>query len=83
MRIIPPPVCSHDHTTCPEDITTIKCAYCGESLYQSPVEETEEELASLASDHTWQMFRRIYSNCGVHDALLWWKQTMEKGGYVL
>ena len=50
---------------------------------EEPQEVTEEELASAASEHTWQMFRRIYSNCGVHDALLWWKQTMEKGGYVL
>ena len=50
---------------------------------QEPRELTEEELASRVSEHTWQMFERIYSNCGVHDALLWWKQTMEKGGYVL
>ena len=28
--------CNHDHATCPGDIKTIKCAYCGESLYQKP-----------------------------------------------
>jgi len=38
------PECNHDHATCPGDIKTIKCAYCGESLYQKPkkIEKLEE-----------------------------------------
>ena len=36
IRLVEKPECNHDHATCPGDIKTIKCAYCGESLYQKP-----------------------------------------------
>ena len=28
--------CLHEHATCPKDIRSIKCAYCGKSLYIKP-----------------------------------------------
>lgn len=43
----------------------------------------EEELASKVSDSTWQMFERIFDRDGMGEALKWWKETMEEGGYVL
>jgi len=44
IRLVEKPECNHDHATCPGDIKTIKCAYCGESLYQKPkkIEKLEE-----------------------------------------
>jgi len=27
--------CHHEHLSCPGDITTLKCAYCSKSMYQT------------------------------------------------
>jgi len=34
--------CLHEHMTCPGDITTIICAYCGKNMYQLLKDSKEE-----------------------------------------
>lgn len=36
--------CLHEHLTCPGDITTIKCAYCGKTMYKQEPEKWEKEF---------------------------------------
>jgi hypothetical protein len=36
--------CLHEHLTCPGDITTVKCAYCGKSMYKQESDKWEKEL---------------------------------------
>lgn len=41
--------CDHDHLCCPGDIKTVRCAYCGKSMYHEPQEELEVEELNLSN----------------------------------
>ena len=45
--------CLHDHLCCPGDIRTVRCAYCGKSMYQEP-EESREWLPKENGFTTWE-----------------------------
>lgn len=39
--------CLHDHLCCPGDIKTVRCAYCGKSMYQEPKAEHTEQVLDM------------------------------------
>jgi hypothetical protein len=54
-------VCDHDHLCCPGDIKTVKCAYCGKSMYQEPTSVSGIEGLNLKW-RTWGASRNDIEN---------------------
>ena len=70
--------CLHDHLCCPGDIRTVRCAYCGKSMYHEPQEELEvEELETTTLDGKWAVkgdyktvIEKLNSLIKAHNALV-------------
>lgn len=42
--------CEHEHLCCPGDIKTVRCAYCGKSMYQEPEDVSRGELSEIIDE---------------------------------
>lgn len=51
----------HGHLTCPGDITTLKCAYCGKGMYKPPTEDQDDQ------DQKWDEIEKQEIDAGIRE----------------